>query len=137
MSWSLFGIHYFFYLLFCKKPSHVLVVTNPPLAPFVTALVAGWRNIPFHIIVFDLYPEALQQAGLSSKQSWIFKRWQSNNRWTFRKAKSMITLSESMKNAVAQYVEPTRINIIFNWADVEYIRPLERQSNPICNEAST
>jgi glycosyltransferase involved in cell wall biosynthesis len=133
LSWSLFGVHYLFYLLFSKKPSQIVVVTNPPTAPFITALVAGWRKIPFHVVLFDLYPEALQQAGLSSHKSWIFKRWQSNNRWTFRKAKSLITLSESMKNAAAQYVDPDKVTIIFNWADTSYIRPIERQSNPFTN----
>ncbi|MEI9919969.1 MAG: glycosyltransferase family 4 protein [Bacteroidota bacterium] len=130
LSWSLFVTHYFFYLVFCKKPAHIIVVTNPPIAPFITSLVARWRNIPFHIVVFDLYPEALQQAGLSSGTGWLFRKWQSNNRWTFRRAASLITLSESMKNAVSQYVDAGKISIIFNWADTSYIRPLEKQSNP-------
>jgi glycosyltransferase involved in cell wall biosynthesis len=130
LSWSFFSLHYFFYLLFCKKPSRILVVTNPPTAPFVTALVASLRNIPFHIVVFDLYPEALEQAGMSSEKSWLFKRWQSNNRWTFKKAKGLITLSESMKQAVTPYTTADKVQIIFNWADTEYIRPIERQQNP-------
>lgn len=128
-TWLLFTTHYFFYLLLCKKPSHILVVTNPPTAPFATALVAGWRGIPFHILVFDLYPEALQQAGMSSNQSWIFKRWQSNNRWTFKKALGLITLSESMKQAVVGYTSPDKVHIIFNWADTEYIKPVDRNEN--------
>ncbi len=133
-TWLLFTTHYFFYLLFCKKPSQILVVTNPPTAPFVTALVAGWRNIPFHIIVFDLYPEALQQAGLSSNRSWLFKRWQSNNYWTFGKAKGLITLSESMKQAVVGYTSPDKVHIIFNWADTNYIRPVDRAQNAFITE---
>jgi len=128
-TWLLFTIHYFFYLLFSKKPSKILVVTNPPTVPFVTALVASIRKIPFHIVMFDLYPEALEQAGMSSKKSWLFKRWQSNNRWTFRKAKSLITLSDSMKQAVISYTTPDKVHIIFNWADTEYIRPVNRSEN--------
>lgn len=129
ISWTLFSTHYFFHLLFSRKPSHIVVVTNPPTAPFVTALVAGLRNIPFHIVVFDLYPEVLQQTGFSSNSSWLFRRWQSNNRWTFGRAKSLITLSESMKHAVVSYVDSSRVHIIPNWADREYIQPVERKSN--------
>ncbi len=128
-TWLLFTIHYFFYLLLCKKPSQILVVTNPPTILFVTALVAGWRNIPFHIVVFDLYPEALEQAGMSSNKSWLFKKWQSNNRWTFKKARSLVTLSESMKQAVLAYTTADKVHIIFNWADTEYIRPVDRSQN--------
>jgi len=134
LSWSLFSIHYFFYLLFCKKPSHILVVTNPPTTPFITAMIAGMRGIPFYILVFDLYPEALQQAGISSTQSWIYKRWQKNNRWTFAKAAGLITLSESMKQAVSQYTTPDRVHIIFNWADTSYIFPVERTTNPFASQ---
>lgn len=129
-SWTLFSIHYFFHLLFCKKPSHILVVTNPPTTPFITAMIAGMRGIPFYIVVFDLYPEALQQAGMSSNQSWIYRRWQKNNRWTFSKATGLITLSESMKQAVTNYVSADKVQIIFNWADINYILPVERKSNP-------
>jgi glycosyltransferase involved in cell wall biosynthesis len=128
-TWLLFSAHYFFYLLFCKKPSHILVVTNPPTAPFVTALVGGWRNVPFHIVVFDLYPEVLQQTGMSSNTGWIFRRWQSNNYWTFRKSKSIVTLSESMKQAVTTYANADKVHIIFNWADTDYIKPVDRAGN--------
>jgi glycosyltransferase involved in cell wall biosynthesis len=128
-SWTVFSTHYFFYLMFCKKPSHILVVSNPPTAPFITALVAGLRKIPFSIVVFDLYPEALQQAGMSSDKNWLFKRWQSNNRWTFKRAKSIITLSESMKAAVMKYVDALKVHIIFNWADTDYIKPVDRKQN--------
>jgi glycosyltransferase involved in cell wall biosynthesis len=130
ISWVLFSAHYFFYLLFSKKPSHILVVSNPPMAPFVTALVTRIRRVPFHILVYDLYPEALQQAGLSSNERWIFKRWQSNNRWTFAKAAGLVTLSESMKRAVTEYTASEKVHIIFNWADTEYIQPIERSVNP-------
>jgi glycosyltransferase involved in cell wall biosynthesis len=130
MTWSLFCAHYFFHLLFSKKPECILVVTNPPMAPFVTALVASLRGIPFYIVVFDLYPEALQQAGLSTKQSWLYRQWQRNNRWTFAKAKGLITLSASMKQAVANYVDTEKVHIIFNWADTDYILPIDRKSNP-------
>lgn len=130
VSWIVFATHYFFYLLFCKKPSQILVVSNPPMAPLVTALVAGLRGIPFHVVVFDLYPEALQQAGLSTNKSWLYKRWQSNNRWTFKRAEGIITLSDSMKQAVSEYADPGKVHVIFNWADTDYIRPIDRASNP-------
>lgn len=129
-TWMLFSLHYFFYLLFCRKPSHIIVVSNPPTAPFVTALLAGIRGIPFYVVLFDLYPEALQQAGLSSETGWIFRRWQSVNRWTFAKARGLITLSESMKQAASKYASPEKIHIVPNWADINYIQPVDRSSNP-------
>lgn len=129
-TWMMFSAHYFLYLLFCNKPSHILVVSNPPMGPFVTALVSTIRNIPFHILVFDLYPEALQQAGMTRDGSWIYRLWQRNNRWTFSKARGLITLSESMKNAVVKYCDPQKVRINFNWADIEYVKPIDKAINP-------
>jgi glycosyltransferase involved in cell wall biosynthesis len=128
-TWTLFSIHYFLYLLFSKKPSQLVVVTNPPFAPFVTAIVAGLRGIPFHIVVFDLYPEVLQAVSITSHDSWIFRLWQGNNRWTFSRARSIITLSDSMKAAISRY-RTDDVHVIFNWADTEYIKPIKREANP-------
>jgi glycosyltransferase involved in cell wall biosynthesis len=136
LSWCLFSVHYFSYLLFCKKPSAIVVVSNPPMAPFVTAIVAHLRNIPFVIVIYDLYPEALQQAGLANSGSLIYKWWQRNNRWTFSKAQTVITLSASMKNAVAKYVDDGKITVISNWADADYIVPMNKATNPFAGEHS-
>ncbi len=133
-SWSLFSLHYFFYLLFCRRPTAIVVVSNPPMAPFVTALVTALRRIPFHVVVYDLYPEALQQAGLSSSASLLFRWWQRNNRWTFGRAKGIITLSVSMKDAVARYVRSEAITVIPNWADTNYITPSDKATNPFIQE---
>jgi glycosyltransferase involved in cell wall biosynthesis len=133
-TWMMFSCHYFFYLLFCKKPSCIIVVTNPPMAPFVTAVVARIRRIPFYIVVFDLYPEALSQAGISGDNGMIFKMWQSNNRWTFSKARGLITLSDSMKHVVTKYTDASKVKVIFNWADTDHIKPVDKQLNPFVSK---
>lgn len=128
-SWMLFSVHYFFYLLFCKKPSCILVVTNPPLTSFVTALLSGIRNVPFYVVVFDLYPEAAQIAGKLREDTRVYRAWQRINRWAFAKAKGLITLSASMKLAATKYCDPQKISIIFNWADGEYLKPIDKAAN--------
>lgn len=130
-SWAAFTIHYFFYL-FRRKPSRILVVTNPPFAPLVTALVAGIRNIPYYILVYDLYPDALAQAGFVQDQSFLFRLWKKVNPWFFKKAEKIFTLSESMKCAIAQYLpgHDDKIKVIHNWADISYIRPIPKTENP-------
>lgn len=133
-SWTAFTIHYFFYLCFSRKPECIIVVTNPPISIFATALVAKWRRIPFHIVVFDLYPEALEQAGLSNRDSWLYRKWQRDNEKVFARAAGIITLSESMKAAVSKYCSPDKVKVIFNWADTEYIRPIDKNSNPFIHQ---
>lgn len=131
LTWSLFTIHLKFFLLTTRGITHILVVTNPPLAPIVVSRIARWRKIPYSVLVYDLYPEALSQAGVSSERHWIFKAWQRINPSIFNPARTVITLSESMKAALAPYVNaPERIRIIPNWVETSYIRPIPKAENP-------
>lgn len=131
LSWFLFTVHYFVFLCLCRKPDKILVVTNPPTAPLVTALVARIRKIPFYILIFDLYPDALAQAGFVENKSYLFRVWKKVNPWPFSTAEKVFTLSDSMKAAVLQYMpgKAEKIRVIHNWADVSYIHPIPRSEN--------
>ena len=131
ITWLLFTFHLMGYVLTKRGITHILVVTNPPLAPIVVSRLARWRKIPYSVLVYDLYPEALSQAGVSSERNWIFKQWQKINPSVFNNAHGLITLSESMKAALAPYVaNPERIRIIPNWVETSYIRPVPKNENP-------
>lgn len=129
-SWLVFSIHYAFYSLTCRKPTLIMVVTNPPLAPIITACISRLRKIPYHILVYDLYPEAIFQAGLVHNRNILFRLWQRINLWVFKGANKIFTLSESMKNAASKYVDqPEKIKVIYNWADTSYIHPVVKSEN--------
>lgn len=130
-SWMLFSIHYFFYLLLWRKPEKVLVVTNPPITPLLTAMIAKIRGIPFYILIFDLYPDALAQVGFLKSKSLLFRIWENINPWVFKQAEKVFTLSESMKTAVLRYMphQDKKIKVIHNWANVSYIRPINKTEN--------
>lgn len=131
LSWLSFTIHYSFYLFRWKRPERILVVTNPPIAPVITALIARIRCIPFYILIFDLYPDALLQAGFVENKNFLFRIWNRINPWVFNNAEKIFTLSESMKEAVLKYMPDHRSNVkvIHNWADVNYIRPIPKSEN--------
>jgi glycosyltransferase involved in cell wall biosynthesis len=129
-TWLVFSAHYFFYLLFTKRPLQVLVVTNPPLAPLISGLMMRWKKVPYFVLIYDLYPEAFVQAGFLNNAHVIYRSWQKVNRQVFKSANGIFTLSESMKNAVSFYVDdPNKITVIHNWADLDYIRPIPRAEN--------
>lgn len=129
-TWIFFTIHYSFYLTFCRKPEFVLVTTNPPLALIVTAWISRIRNIPFYILLYDLYPEALSQAGIANESNLIFNIWEKLNRPIFRMAHNIFTLSESMKRAAGKYLtSDEKIRVISNWADTSFIHPMPKTSN--------
>jgi glycosyltransferase involved in cell wall biosynthesis len=135
-SWLIFSIHYFLFLLFMRRPSRILAVSNPPLAPIITACIARWRKIPYYVLIYDLYPEALDQAGFTRSDHWLYKRWKKINPFVFGGARKVFTLSDSMKKAVASYLpgRESMIKVIHNWADNSYIKPIDKVNNPFVKE---
>jgi glycosyltransferase involved in cell wall biosynthesis len=130
ISWLGFIAHYSLHLIFGRRPDHILVTTNPPLAPIVTSWIGPLLKIPFHVLVLDLYPDALAQAGFVSQDGLLFRTWQRANRRAFRVARGIITLGEAMRTALAPYVDISRVRVISNWSDTNYIKPVSREQNP-------
>lgn len=131
LSWLSFSVLYCLYLLFCKKPSHIVVVSNPPLTPVLTGFIARLRKIPYSIILYDLYPDALEQAGFLSPTSRISRLWRRLNLHVFEHAHRIFTLSDSMKESARRYLKDDKTDIvtIANWADADYIRPMPKADN--------
>jgi glycosyltransferase involved in cell wall biosynthesis len=129
-SWMAFSLHYFFFLLLTRNPGPVLVVTNPPFAPIITYWVSRIRSFNYFIQVYDLYPDALAQAGFVRADSMIFRRWQALNRSVFGAATKVFTLSASMSGALQLYIDSKHIKVIHNWVDASFIKPVLRSENP-------
>jgi glycosyltransferase involved in cell wall biosynthesis len=135
LSWVAFTFHLLFYIIFRKGIKSILVVTNPPLAPIVVSWLARLRKIPYSLLVYDLYPEALSQAGISTKESWVFTTWKKINPSVFSNAQYVITLSESMASALNPYVSNLdRVKIIPNWVDNSFIKPIPKSENPFIDK---
>lgn len=118
ITWLGFSFHASLYLAFCKAPSAIVVVTNPPFAPWVASLLSRVRKCPFYLVIYDLYPDVLQQAGIMRPDHLIYRLWQRKNPKLFARAKKIITLSDSMKAAAAHYAPggADKISVIHNWA---------------------
>lgn len=131
LTWVLFSLHFITYVSLTRKIKHIVVVTNPPILPIIISGIAKLRRIPYSILVYDLYPEALFQVGISNEKSRIVSFWKKLNPFVFNGAKEVITLSDSMKEALSIYMDkPERVRIIHNWTQVEYIKPIEKSINP-------
>ncbi len=130
LTWLIFSIHYFFYLLVTQRLTRILVVTNPPLAPLITGLIAGWRKLPYFILIYDLYPEAFVQARFLNSSHLLYRSWQNVNVRYFKTAKGIFTLSESMRKAASAYVDDsTKISVVHNWVDTDYVYPISKTEN--------
>jgi glycosyltransferase involved in cell wall biosynthesis len=114
----------------------VIVVTNPPLLPFVVATACWLRGVPCLLCIHDVYPEVLTAVGMmQSEASWTgLIRW--FTRLLYGSMKRIIVLGRDMKRVVAQKLGQTYtpIVIIPNWGDIDQIVPSQRNHNALLHE---
>jgi colanic acid biosynthesis glycosyl transferase WcaI len=115
----------------------VLVVTNPPLLPFLIALVCRLRGSQFLLLVHDAYPEILIVTELVKSDSLFSRLGAWLNQWLYRSAARVIVLGRDMQALAMRRLEPLlhhRVVVISNWADLDQITPLPRPRNELLKE---
>lgn len=125
VSWLWSSVQVFFLLLFKYRKFETIFVTNPPFA-YLTGLILKRE---FSVIVYDTYPDALKNIGISENNP-IYTAWEGMNRMIFGKAKNIFTLSESMALQLSEYVPKERITVIPNWSGSTKFGPVSREENP-------
>ena len=111
----------------------VLVVTTPPMLPFVARPACALRGAKCLLLVHDVFPEALSAAGLTTPSSWVSKILSRMVRSLYRWMDGIIVIGRDMQKLVSAKRGPSTkpIAIIPNWADVEEIHPTEGSLNPL------
>jgi colanic acid biosynthesis glycosyl transferase WcaI len=118
------------------KQDCVVVVTNPPLLPFLVAFACSLRGAKCLLLVHDVYPEVLIASGISQPHS-VFTRliaWL--NRRLYGNVERIIILGRDMERIVSKKFEKDsrRTVIITNWADLDQIFPSPRNQNSLLEE---
>ena len=129
LTWGWGTLQIFNRLLFKYRKYEVVYVTNPPMAYLSSLLLKN----PFSIIVYDTYPDALNNIGIR-KENWIYRKWSNWNKKLFAKARKIVTLSDGMANCLASYVEREKITVVPNWSSKECFAPIEKKENPFVKE---
>jgi len=114
-----------------RKNNLVLLTTAPPflgIAGYIVNLCFGSEYI---CLIYDLYPDAVIELGIISRQHLITKLWRKLNEMVWKRSKKIIVLSETMKQRITlQHPEMVdKISVIHNWANSDWIVPLPKQEN--------
>ncbi len=116
-----------------RADDQVLVVTNPPLLPYLVILAARLRRARCALLVHDVYPEVLEATGTVGRDGLIARAVRRLARWLYRSADRVVVLGRDMAALVATYLDgaTTRIALIPNWGDVDEITPGPRKGNAL------
>lgn len=118
-------------LLQHRKNDVLLITTAPPFLSVVGYAASLLCKVSYVCLVYDLYPDVATEFGLISAEHPIAKFWDWINAQVWRRAKSIIVLSDTMKDRItAKHPElASKIAIIHNWANADWIKPLAKQQN--------
>lgn len=115
--------------------------STPPTQGMLSALVAKklskqyGRKVPFVYNLQDVFPDSLVNAGMTKKGSLIWKLGRKIENYTYEHADKIIVISEGFKrNIMGKGVPEEKIVVVSNWADLDAVKPVERQSNSLFDE---
>ena len=132
----------FFYLLFKSNKKPLMLVSNPPFLPFMGYLLYKLRGINYVILVHDVFPEKAIKLNYIPNKGFTAWAWTLLDKKSLQKTSGIIAISESMKsnieNKLVKYNFKTQkdITVIHNWADAEFIKPIDNDENTFIKENS-
>lgn len=116
ISWL--AIRMFFATLWrAERQDVVFCVTTPFTLPYGVMLAARLRGAATVLLIYDLYPEALQAAGLAQPSSLTARAIRRANAMMFRRLDAIITIGRDVAPLLLAYggVAREKIHFIPNW----------------------
>jgi glycosyltransferase involved in cell wall biosynthesis len=127
ITWIIFTIQSFLFILKQKNNPNLLLSTNPPFLPILSNYFGDFSQIK--LLIYDIYPNILSKYGYINEKSFVYKYWSKQNIKVFNYVNEIITISNSMAKILGDYTEYKNIKIISPWVNTSYIRPINRNHN--------
>ncbi len=129
-TWLLGALQIWSYVFFRSRKSHLLIVSNPPLAPLLTLLLPN----RYSLLIFDIFPDALTEYGFASNKSFIVKLWKNANKKVYCKAHKVYTLTNGMRRVLEQYQSKEKIDIVPLWTNNSFLKPIKKEENKFASK---
>jgi glycosyltransferase involved in cell wall biosynthesis len=118
-------INMWFLLLFRYPRCEVFFVSVPPMG-YLLNLVLPHR---FSMVIWDVYPDIFKITGMNESH-FVYKLWSRLNKWSFKKAYRLFTISERMADLIEKYVERDKILIQPIWSIFQENEKVPKSENP-------
>ena len=129
LRWMLASVQIHFNLLIRFRGFEVFYYTLPPFS-YLSSLFLKRK---FSIMIFDVYPDILTSFGIG-KRNPVYRLWCLANKRLFARAHRIYTISNSLRDALSQYVTADKINVVKPWGSLSNLVPVPKQENPFTLE---
>lgn len=124
-------------LRLCQKNDVIMVVTNPPLLPFIGLLLKRLKGVKLVVLIHDLYPDVLVATGVFKTDVFFVKLAHLLNHFLYQNADRIITLGRDMSQRIYSYLQEgnkNKIKMIPHWSELELISPQSKFENVLLKE---
>jgi len=121
----------------------LLVLSNPPILPFVAWTYKRITGTPYAYLIYDVYPDMAVELDYLSPGNPVVRLWEWGMRAVYRDADRVVVLGESMRERVETKMaddpgfDPEDVVVIPNWEDGDFIEPHEKTDNDFAVEHGT
>jgi len=114
-----------------RRNNIILLTTAPPFLQILGYLIDRLFGLPYICLIYDLYPDIAIELGVIPANSWLAKTWHAINRHIWQRSQQLIVLSATMKQRILEKCPEmkNKISVIHNWANPQWIVPLEKHNN--------
>jgi colanic acid biosynthesis glycosyl transferase WcaI len=108
----------------------IILSTSPSLpAAIPVALLKLIYRCPTVLNLQDILPEAAIQTGLI-RNRWAIRGFELLEKFAYKSATEISVIAEGFRqNLLSKGVPDRKMNIISNWVDVDFIRPMDKYDN--------
>jgi glycosyltransferase involved in cell wall biosynthesis len=134
-NWAIFTIWMAVALLLSTsdRKRELIFVSNPPFLPVAMWFVCKIRDWEYTYIAYDLYPDEPVELGHIKEGGLIDQLWSKLDQRLLHRAKLIVALGPVMRERLSHNAGPgfdeSKIVIIHNWADEEFIEPIPKDEN--------
>jgi colanic acid biosynthesis glycosyl transferase WcaI len=115
-----------------KRDDKVLVVTNPPLLPFLIRWVCWLKGAKFVLLVHDVYPDVFVPLGLMQSSHPFYRMLSQANGKLYASADRVVVLGRDMARLVeGKSMGLAQVIVISNWGDTDEIIPMPKAENAL------
>ncbi len=114
-----------------KRDDLVLVVTNPPLLPYITAVASALTGARAVLLVHDVYPEVLTATGMMQRGALVERLLRRSSRWLYERMEKVVVIGRDMAGVVSKTAPAisSKVTMIPNWSDTKEITPAPRANS--------
>jgi glycosyltransferase involved in cell wall biosynthesis len=115
----------------------MLVATNPPWPMLLMPLLKWLAGVRYVLLVYDIYPDLMERMGYCRRGGLVGRLWRGMSRRSLLAAEGVITLGRHMADTLRAHLRPgdrLEIEVIPNWADTRFIRPVSKADNPFARQ---